>query len=85
MSQVYMLCCSDKSYYVGSTDDLPRRTKEHQDGLSDYTSKRLPVELVWSEEVSTHDQAFKLEHQIKGWTLAKNNPGTTIPVSETRP
>ncbi|RLC27531.1 MAG: hypothetical protein DRH37_10645 [Deltaproteobacteria bacterium] len=28
----YILCCSDKSYYTGSTDELEHRIAEHQHG-----------------------------------------------------
>jgi len=70
---VYILKCSDGSYYVGSTTNLTRRLSEHQAGLpkGSYTSKRLPVELVWSAEFPTHDNAFQREHQVKGWSRAK--------------
>ncbi len=73
MFYVYILQCSDDSYYVGSTDNLERRLAEHQNGFfpDSYTSTRLPVELVWSAEFSTHDEAFQRERQIKGWTRAK--------------
>jgi len=70
---VYILLCSDGSYYAGSTDDIQRRLFEHQEGLSPtaYTFRRRPVELVWSEEVTTLDEALLHEHQIKGWSRAK--------------
>jgi predicted GIY-YIG superfamily endonuclease len=70
---VYILKCADNSYYVGSTNDLFRRIAEHQNGLpkGSYTSSRLPVELVWSAEFGTHDEAFTQERRIKGWTRAK--------------
>ena len=70
---VYILHCSDGSYYTGSTDDIDRRLFEHQDGASPsaYTFRRRPVKLVWSEEVATLDEALLHEHQIKGWSRAK--------------
>jgi hypothetical protein len=48
---VYMLRCADGSFYIGSAtgDDLTRRVAEHQTGAYEgYTSKRLPVALIWS-------------------------------------
>jgi putative endonuclease len=70
---VYILLCSDGSYYTGSTDDIQRRLFEHQEGLSPtaYTFQRRPVRLVWIEEVETLDDALLHEHQIKGWSRAK--------------
>ena len=70
---VYMLLCSDGSYYTGSTDDIGRRLFEHQEGLSPtaYTFRRRPVKLVRSEEVETLGEALLHEHQIKGWGRAK--------------
>ena len=43
----YMLRCSDGSYYTGHTDSLEHRIAQHRAGLgSDWTKRRLPVELV---------------------------------------
>lgn len=68
----YMLHCSDRTFYVGSTDDLGRRCAEHERGLiPGYTSSRLPVKLVWSEEFGTRDEAKAAEQRIKGWSRAK--------------
>ena len=70
---VYILKCSDGSYYTGSTKDLDGRVQEHQTGEhSDaYTYKRRPVELVWSEITESYSDAFQWEHRIKGWSCAK--------------
>jgi len=70
---VYILKCSDDSYYTGSTNDICRRILEHQVGVSPfaYTFSRRPVELVWSEEVTTYHEALNHERQIKGWSRAK--------------
>ena len=67
-----MLECGDGSYYVGSTTDLDRRMEEHFSGLgAKYTSTRLPVTLVWSQECSKIEQAYALEKRIQGWSRAK--------------
>ena len=72
MFWVYILRCSNGSYYVGSTSDLERRIAEHQDGTyCGWTARRRPVELVFANQTDSHDQAFRLEHQIKGWSRAK--------------
>ena len=72
MAFVYMLRCSDRSYYVGSTRDLERRLWEHDQGLgAEYTKRRRPVELVWHAECANVGEAFTLEKQIQGWSRAK--------------
>ena len=69
---VYILKCSDGSYYTGHTDNLEHRILVHQAGeLSDWTRARRPVELVYSEGFSTRDQALAAERRIKGWSRAK--------------
>jgi putative endonuclease len=72
-AHVYMLRCGDGSYYVGSTRlGLERRLSEHNNGtFGGYTSKRLPVELVWSEHFPDITDAIAVERQIKGWSRAK--------------
>ncbi|KNY06298.1 GIY-YIG nuclease family protein [Microbacterium sp. GCS4] len=72
MGTVYILRCSDGTLYVGSTIDLPRRLIQHADGTgSSYTRRRLPVELVWSEDFARVDDAFRWEKRIQGWSHAK--------------
>jgi len=69
---VYILKCSDESYYTGSTSNLEKRISEHQNGLiKGYTSKRLPIELVFSEYFDDVYNSLTAERQIKGWTRAK--------------
>ncbi len=72
MPFVYILKCSDGSYYVGSTTNLEKRLAEHQSGFFEgYTQSRRPVELIWSAEMPTEQEAFSFERQIKGWSRAK--------------
>jgi predicted GIY-YIG superfamily endonuclease len=72
MVWLYILKCADGSYYTGSTTNLERRIAEHQSGeIKGYTSSRLPVELVFSCEFQTENEAFIRERQIKGWSRAK--------------
>lgn len=71
MPYVYILECADKSYYTGSTKDINKRIWEHQNGLgANYTKKRLPVKLVYSEAFDRIDDAFYREKQIQGWSRA---------------
>ena len=51
---VYLLRCGDGTLYCGWTTDLVARVKAHNQGKgAKYTRSRLPVELVWFEEVNT--------------------------------
>src|SRR5687767_4837169 len=70
---IYMLRCSDGSYYVGSTrSGLDRRLHEHDYGaLGGYTARRRPVQLVWQEEFQRITDAIAVERQLKGWSRAK--------------
>ena len=69
---LYILRCADGAYYVGHTDDLERRVWEHQTGeIPGWTSKRRPVELVYSCEFDTREDAFERERQVKGWSRVK--------------
>ena len=69
---VYILQCSDKSYYVGHTDDIEKRISEHHVGEgARYTSRRLPIEVVFVESFGTRDEAFIMERRIKGWSRQK--------------
>jgi len=69
---IYMLRCRDGSYYTGHTDNLEKRIGEHQTGLiGGYTSERLPVELVFTEEFQTRDEALAFELRIKNWSRRK--------------
>ena len=69
---MYILECSDGSYYTGSTIDLDVRIKQHQNGEgANHTKKHLPVILVYSEEFSRIDEAFYREKQVQGWSRKK--------------
>jgi putative endonuclease len=69
---MYILRCNDGTFYVGSTWDLSTRVDQHIDGFGcEYTSKRKPVTLVYSEEFERRDEAWAREKQIQGWSHAK--------------
>jgi predicted GIY-YIG superfamily endonuclease len=69
---VYILRCADGSYYTGHTTNLEKRLAEHKAGEGgEWTKHRLPVELVFSQEMPDKDSAFLAERQIKGWSRAK--------------
>ncbi len=63
---VYMLRCGDGSIYTGISTDPLRRLAEHAAGKgAAYTRSRLPVELVWQEELADRSAALRRELQIK--------------------
>ena len=70
---VYILECSDHSFYTGVTNDIGRRVEEHQSGENKeaYTYSRRPVKLVYSEFFIDPTDAINFEKQIKGWTRKK--------------
>ena len=70
---VYLVECSDKSYYTGFTSNLDKRIVEHNSGFYDnaYTFQRRPVVLKWYEQFTDPNQAIAVEKQIKGWSHRK--------------
>ena len=70
---VYIVECSDKSYYTGITNDLERRIEEHNLGnnTSSYTFKRRQVVLKYYAHFFDVNQAIVWEKKIKGWSRKK--------------
>ena len=65
----YMLRCSDGSIYSGYTTDPHRREKVHNSGKgAKYTRTRLPVKLVYFEELDNKIDAMKREYAFKQLT-----------------
>ena len=63
---VYMLRCGDGSLYTGSTTDVARRLREHQNGTgAKYTRTRPPVTLAYTEEAPDRSAAQRREAAIK--------------------
>jgi putative endonuclease len=72
-SFVYILKCSDCTYYTGVTSNLSKRITEHELGSNtkSYTSSRRPVELVFYAEFTDINIAIEKEKQIKKWSKSK--------------
>lgn len=69
---VYMLRCGDGSLYTGCTDDVERRLAVHNSGKgAKYTRSRLPVTLVYRENVADKSAALRREAAIKALPRAK--------------
>lgn len=63
---VYLLECCDGTLYCGYTTDVKKREKCHNSGQgAKYTKSRLPVKVVYSEELDTKSNALKREAAIK--------------------
>src|SRR4051812_24947668 len=72
MAWVYILECSDGSFYVGSTTDLDRRVWQHENGEgAAYTKRRRPVRLVWCLAFDRVDEAWAFEKRVQTWGRAK--------------
>ncbi|MDR2507865.1 MAG: GIY-YIG nuclease family protein [Candidatus Accumulibacter sp.] len=70
---IYILRCSDGSYYTGHSDDLEHRMAQHVSGeiTGCYTFKLRPVELLFSQECTSREEALAAERKIKGWRRQK--------------
>lgn len=51
--------------YVGITNDIERRLKEHNAGKSDYTRKFIPWKIVYKEELNNRKIAREKEKYFK--------------------
>lgn len=68
---VYLARCRDGTLYTGITTDPDRRLAEHNSGGgAAYTRSRLPIALVYQEEVLSRSCALRREHAIKRLTRA---------------
>jgi len=63
---VYVLRCKTGELYTGCTTDLERRVREHNSGVgSKFTRSRLPVSVVYKEELAGRSEALRRERAIK--------------------
>lgn len=68
MWNVYILQSKkDGRYYIGCTNNLERRVREHNLGYNTSTKSRLPLELVYTESYASSTQAFLREKEIKSY------------------
>ncbi len=74
---VYILECSDGTYYTGYSNDVLARLKKHQEGKgAKYTRGRTPLQLVFKQGFVTKEEALKAEYAIK--KLSKQEKGRLI-------
>jgi len=67
---IYILECADKTLYTGSTNNLEKRLKEHNESKkgAKYTKGRRPVIVKYFEEVETFSLARAREAELKRLT-----------------
>lgn len=66
---IYILRCRDSTLYTGCTNDLEKRELLHNTGKgARYTRARRPVQVVYTEEVSSRGAALRREFAIKKMT-----------------
>jgi predicted GIY-YIG superfamily endonuclease len=72
-AQLYILRCSDGSYYVGTTrGEMETRLSQHNNGyFGGYTATRRPVTLVFQQEFEQITDAIAAERQVKSWRREK--------------
>ncbi len=70
---VYIVECSDGSYYTGITNNVELRVEQHNDATISvgYTSKRQPVKLVFAQQFASPAEAIAMEKRIKKWRREK--------------
>ena len=70
---VYILECSDKSYYTGVTNNITRRVIEHKSGSNKtcYTFNKRPLNLVYYCKFTDVNLAIEYEKKIKKWSRLK--------------
>ena len=75
---VYIVRCADGTLYTGYALDPHAREKVHNSGKgAKYTSSRLPVSLVYTEEFPTLGDALRREHEVK--SLSRRDKESLLP------
>jgi len=74
---VYMILCSDDTFYTGITTNLQRRFEQHAAGKgAKYFRGRQPLQVVYQESGHTRSSATSRELEIK--TLARTDKSILI-------
>jgi len=71
LTKAYVYIMSNKTrstLYIGVTNDLERRVREHRNGIgTEFTNKYRLFELVYFEQISSITLAIQREKQLKRW------------------
>ena len=72
---LYIVECSDGTYYTGIAVDVEKRMREHNDSArgARYTRARRPVTLVYQEKLPDRSSALKREYAVKKMTRAQKS------------
>ena len=69
---VYILLCSDGSFYTGISNDPQHRFLDHKNGKGGaYTGSHKPIKIIYLEPHPDRSAALKRESQIKSWSRKK--------------
>ena len=69
---VYILKCSDNTYYTGITNNIKRRIQQHETNKgAKYTKGRGPFSLVYQNNCKNRSEASQKEYAIKKLTLTE--------------
>lgn len=71
---VYILRTSANTLYIGQTNNLEKRLREHREKKgrgAKYTRSFSSIELVYKEEFKTRSEAMKREIELKKLTKSK--------------
>jgi len=68
----YIMASASRTLYIGVTNDIGRRVKQHKNGtFGGFTSRYRCNRLVWFQRFSWIDQAIAREKELKGWLRAR--------------
>lgn len=71
---VYIIICSDQSFYTGITTDIERRFRQHTEGRgAKYFRGRQPLQVVYREGDHSRSSASKRETEIKSMSRAEKS------------
>lgn len=70
---VYIVRCSDNTFYAGVTNNVELRIEQHNSGIHTeaYTYSRRPVKLEYCELFTNYNLAIDWETRIKKWSAKK--------------
>lgn len=74
MYYIYILRSEDNNLYIGQTNNLEKRIKEHINHFqkaAKFTKEHDGFNLVYKEIYKTRLESMRREKQLKGWTRVK--------------
>jgi putative endonuclease len=65
----YIVECSDKTLYTGTTNDINERIDKHNKGTgAKYTKGRGPVKILYCHSFESRSEACKHEYELKQYS-----------------